>query len=112
MALQFGTSVANTVRQAPVFCPTGSWSQLVGVSGASAPLKGRQWIRLAPRGRDTIALALKYVVKNVNGSFTTPTTSAHDATVIPTTAIHIEPIGDQVAVFGRAVQKGGSSGGI
>lgn len=112
MSMSFGNIVARNVRQAKVFCPTGSWVQLVGVAGASAPLTGRAWIRIAPRGRDTIALALKYVLVDSTGAYTTPTSTAHDATVIASTSIHVEPIGDSVAVFGRAVQRGGSSGGI
>lgn len=109
MANFHGNPVANTVRQNAVFCPTGSWAALIS---GSAILTARQWIRLAPRGRDTIGLALKYVAKNADGTFTTPTSTAHDATIFPTTSIIEEPISDNVQVFGRGVQRGGASGGI
>lgn len=109
MAISHGNPVASTVVQGAVFCPTGSW---VALTGGSSILLGRQWIRLQPRGRDTIGLALKYVQKNLDGTFTAPTSTAHDATIISTTSIHIEPLSDAVQVFGRAVQRGGSSGGI
>lgn len=109
MSMTHGNPVAKTVRQGAVFCPTGSWVALV--SGSSI-LENRQWVRIAPRGRDTIGLALKYVAKNADGTFTTPTSTAHDATIVPTTSISTEPISDSVQVFGRAVQRGGSSGGI
>lgn len=109
MAGIYGNPVASTVVQGAKFCPTGTWAAL---TGGSSILSGRQWIRLQARGRDTIGLALKYVQKNADGTFTTPTTNAHDATIISTTSIHIEPLSDAVQLFGRAVQRGGSSGGI
>jgi len=109
MAISHGSFVARTVSQGSRFCPTGSWAQL---SIGSAPLTGRNHIRIAPRGRDTIRLALKYVAIGADGTYTTPTTNAADATVLSSEGIYVEPIGDNIAVFGRAVQNGGSSGGL
>src|SRR3990167_10731585 len=109
MTLRDGNPVASTVRQLDVFVPTGSWVALIA---GSTTLEDRQWIRLAPRGRDTIGLALKYASRNANGTFTAPTGAAYDATIIPTTSIHIEPLSSAVQLYGRAAQRGGSSGGV
>lgn len=114
MAISHGSFVARTVSQVSRFCPVGSWVQLC--ADGVAPLTGRNHIRIAPRGRDTIRLALKYVARAVSSdgtvSYTTPTSTASDATVVSSEGIYVEPIGDNVAVFGRAVQNGGSSGGL
>lgn len=110
MAISHGSFVARTVSQASRFCPVGSWVQL-SASG-TAPLAGRNHIRIAPRGRDTIRLALKYVAIGADGTYTTPTATASDATVLSSEGIYVEPVGDNIAVFGRAVQNGGSSGGL
>lgn len=109
MAGYFGNPVSRHVSTAAVFCPTGSWVQLAAESN---PKANRQWVKIQPKGRDTIRLAIRYVNKNADGTFTTPTSAAHTDFIYPSTHIIEEPIGDDVAIFGRAVQNGGSSGGL
>lgn len=109
MAGFFGNPISRHVSTGAVFCPTGSWTAL---RAGTSNKENRQWIKVQPRGRDTIGLAIRYVNKNANGTFTTPTDSAHPDFIIPTTSILSEPIGDDVTLFGRAVQRGGSSGGV
>ena len=72
----------------------------------------RQWIKIQPRGTDNIRMAIKYANRNADGTFTTPTDTAHDAIVYPSTIILEEPISDDVRIYARAVQNGGSRGGF
>lgn len=109
MAGFFGNPVARHVSTAAVFCPTGSW---VALRADSANKPNRQWIKIQPKGRDTIGLAIRYVNKNSDGTFTTPTSNAHPDFIYPSTVIIEEPISEDVTVFGRAAQRGGSSGGL
>ena len=57
-------------------------------------------------------MAIKYANRNIDGTFTAPTTTAHDAIIYPTTSIIEEPIGDSVRIYARGVQNGGTSGGF
>jgi len=107
-----GNAVARTVRQSAVAVLTGSWAALHSGGSGGSELDQRQWIKIQPRGRDTIGIAINYVAKSADGTFTAPTTTAHDAIVYPTTSIIEEPIGDNIRLYGRAVQRGGSSGGF
>lgn len=112
MAGFYGNPIARYVRQGAVQCLTGSWVAVhTGGSGGSE-LAQRQWIEMQPRARDNIAMALRFVNKNADGTFTTPTSTAHDAIVYPGTSIISKPISDDVRVFARAVQRGGTSGGF
>lgn len=114
----FGNPVARNVRQGIARVNVSTWSPIhsglnAGAGGADiGELPNRQWIKIQPRGSNTIRIALKYANRNLDGTFTTPTSSAHDAIVYPTTSIIEEPISDDVRVFARAVQNGGSSGGF
>ena len=109
MAGFYGNPTARSVTTGAVFCPTGSWAALrAGSSNAS----NRQWIKIQGKGRDTIRLALRYVNINSDGTFTTPTSSAHPDFIYPSNVVLEEPISADVTVFGRAVQNGGSSGGL
>jgi len=109
MAGFYGNPVARHVSTGTVFCPTGSWK---AICAGTTNKKGRQWIKIQPKGRNTIRLAIRYVNKNVDGTFTAPTTAAHIDFIYPSTSIISEPISDDVMVYGRAVQNGGSSGGL
>ena len=113
MAGFFGNPVARTVRQGICKINVSTWSPIhSGLTQGLSELEGRQWIKFQGRGQDNIRLAIKYVSRNADGTFTTPTSTAHDAIVYPSMAVLEEPIGDNVRVFGRAVQNGGSSGGF
>lgn len=54
-------------------------------------------------------MALQYVSKNLDGTFTTPTASSliKVSTVYPGNTTVVEPIGDAIQVFGRLVKKKG-----
>ena len=107
-------SVARTVLQGDVALPSGSWVPLTasGTSGVTAnttPLKGRRHIRYQVKAAPGGALALQYVAKNQDGTFTTPTTSGliRISTVYPGNSIVVEPIGDAIQIFGRLSKKKG-----
>jgi len=113
MAGFFGNPVARNVRQGICRINVSTWSPIhSGLTQGLPELPGRQWIKFQGRGSDTIRLAIKYVNVNADGTFTTPTTTAHDAIVYPSMVVIEEPISDSVRVYGRAVQNGGSSGGF
>ena len=58
-------------------------------------------------------MAIKYANRNADGTFTVPTDTAHDAIVYATAGSVIEePISDDVRIYARGVQNGGSSGGF
>lgn len=104
-----GNAVARSVTQGQIFIQTGSW---VAARAGDTNYAGRQWIKIQPQARDTIRVAIRYVNRNEDGTFTTPTTAAHGDFKIPATATIVEPISDDVTIFLRAVQSGGSSGGV
>lgn len=112
MAMSHGTPLARNVRMGAVACLTGSWAAVHTGGSGGTELPGRQWIKFQARGRDTIRLAVAYVNKNADGTFTTPTYTAHHAVVYPSMVVLEEPISEDVRVFVRAVQNGGSSGGM
>lgn len=109
MAGFYGNAVARSVVSGSVFALNGAWTAArAGTSNA----ENRQWIKIQPQARDTIRLAIRYVNKNADGTFTTPTSAAHGDFKIPATGTLVEPISSDVTIFIRAVQSGGSSGGI
>jgi len=100
----YGNSIAHAATAGVQQVNNSTWVQL---SVGSSPQSGRIWLQLQVKG--PMALALQFVNKNADGTFTTPTDSAGDHTVIPANSIHILPIGDSVAVFGLGVRKAGST---
>lgn len=112
MAGSFNDNVARTVRQGDVAVVATAWVPLTsggtgGITTNTTPLNGRRHIRYNIKANPGGALALEYVAKNADGTFTTPTTSVKLATVFPGNTTVIEPIGDAVQVFGRLVKKKG-----
>jgi len=108
-----GNAVARHVRQGIARVDNTNWSPIhSGLAQGLNELPNRQWIKFQARGRDTIRMAIKYANRNLDGTFTVPTSSAHDAIIYPTTSIIEEPISDDVRIFARGVQNGGSSGGF
>ena len=108
-----GNAVARNVRQGICKVNVSTWSPLhSGLVQGLNELPNRQWIKIQPRGSNTIRIAIKYANRNEDGTFTVPTSTAHDAIVYPTTSIIEEPISDSVRIFARAVQNGGSAGGF
>ena len=110
MANFFGSPVARSVTTTSVYCLTGSWVQL---NASGGPLTGRQWVKIQAKGiGNTMRLAIQYVNRNANGTFTAPTDTAHGHFIYPSVAMFEEPISDDVAIYGRAVANGGSAGGV
>lgn len=110
MATHWNNPVVRHVSTGTVFAKTGSWS--LACANGSTNKANRQWVTIQGRGRDTIRIAVKYVNKNSDGTFTAPTTAAHDALIYPSNTIISEPISADVGVYVRAVQSGGTSGGV
>lgn len=102
----YGNNVAKYHTSALVKVNEAGWAHL---GAASTPLAGRNWIKFQLRSPG--ALAITYVNRNADGTFTAPTDSAHRSFITPTAVINIEPIGDTVAVYGRFVSKISTAGG-
>ena len=102
----YGNQVAKHVVQGTCKVNEASWSP---IQVGSSPLEGRQWLEFQVRG--TPALAIAYATKNLDGSYTTPTFSGHFGIVIPANSIKVIPVADNVTVYGRSVNKVGSTAG-
>jgi len=114
MAGAYNDNVARIVTQGDVAIIATDWTPLTssGVSGVTtntSPLQGRRHIRYAVKANAGGALALQYVAKNLDGTFTKPTATnlIKVSTVYPGNSVTIEPIGDSIQVFGRLVKKKG-----
>ena len=108
-----GNPVARFVRQGIARINVSTWSPLhSGLVQGLNELPNRQWVKIQFRGGDTSRVAIKYANRNADGTFTVPTSTAHDAIVYPSNAIIEEPISDDVRIFGRVVVNGGSIGGL
>ena len=106
MAGFLGNAVARYVVQGKVKAFTATWNAArVGTTN----LAGRQWIDIQVRG--STALALAYANRNIDGTFTTPTNSAHNCKIIPRNTIYSEPLSDDVTLYVRAVNKVASNAG-
>lgn len=101
----YGDFIAKYVTQGSTRVPATAWT-LLSANG-STNLAGRRHIRVFIRGNTGDALALEYVNKNADGTFTTPTTSVKLVTVRPGNSYWVEPLGDGVALYGRLVKKVG-----
>jgi len=103
MAGSFNDNVARVVRQGDVAIVATAWTPLVV---STSPLPGRRHIRYNIKSNPGGALALQYVAKNLDGTFTNPTTAAVQlSTIYPGNTTVVEPIGDAIQVFGRLVKK-------
>jgi hypothetical protein len=116
MAINYGSEVAQYVDSTKVTCTTGGWTALqVG----SQPLKGRRHlhfqIKAAPGGAVALAFANADITNNARGvsskTFTAPTVAVKGSITYPGNAIVWLPVGENVAVYGRLVQKKGFSDG-
>lgn len=111
MAQSYGDPVARKVQQGDVAVTASAWVPLTasgvgGVTTGTLPLEARRQIRYAVKANAGGALALQYVPRNLDGTYTTPTTaSVKLSTVYPGNSIIVEPIGDAIQVFGRLVKK-------
>jgi hypothetical protein len=107
MAGLYGDFVAKTVAQGDCAAVATEWKPLTGTGNSGTPLKGRRHIRYNIKAAPGGALALQYVAKNADGTFTTPTSSVKYSTIYPGNSTIAEPIGDALQVFGRLVKKKG-----
>jgi len=106
MAMFYGNNVTNYAVQGRINVLNSAWKALqVG----SSPHSGRFAIRLSSKGLPVQALALTYVNRNADGTFTAPTTAAKDCTIYPGGRTWIEPLSDKVTLYGKLINKGGSS---
>lgn len=115
MANQYGTFVAKRAVQQRLNVGTAEW---IPLSVGSEPMLGRDHIRVQVKSPAGLALALEYAnavittnptTRQQQKSFTAPTTGASGTTVIPGNNTFVEPLGENVAVYGRLVQKKGET---
>ena len=103
----YGNQVARHVVNGIAKVGPGGWARLVATG--TTPLEGRQWVKVYAKGR--MALAIQYTMRNADGTYTEPAGSAHPALMYPANTMIEEPIADNVMLWGRAVNKAGSSDG-
>lgn len=107
MAGSFGDPVGRVVNQGDCSIVATAWRPLTAQGITGLPQEARRQIRYNIKSNPGGALALEYVKKNLDGTFTTPTTSVKVATTYPGNTTVVEPIGDSIQVFGRLVKKKG-----
>ena len=115
MAGLYGDFVAKTVTQGDVNIVATAWTPLIsgtsqlynGTTVTNQPLQSRRHVRYQLKSNPGGAMAVVYVQKNLDGTFTTPTTSVKLATVFPGNTTVVEPLGDAVQAYGKLVKKKG-----
>ena len=110
----YGDAVARTVLQGDVAVVATAWVPLTasgtaGVTTNTTPLQQRRHVRYQLKSNPGGAMAVVYVQKNLDGTFTTPgsSTSVKTATVFAGNTTVVEPMGDAIQVFGKLVKKKG-----
>jgi hypothetical protein len=104
--INYGNSVAKYVIQGKVNIGTGAWTPLqVG----STPQKSRNMLRISSRANTGLTCALAYANIDIDGNFTTPTTTVAETTIVPGGRTWTEPVGDKVQVYGRLLLKAGAT---
>lgn len=103
----YGDFTAKSVRQGSVACTTSSWVPLV--SSGSTPYSGRRQIRFQLKSNPGGSIALQYVSRNADGTFTTPTatSSVKLSTIFAGNTTIVEPVADTVNVYAKLVKKVG-----
>ena len=102
--------VAKTVKQGDVTLVTTAWKPLVSSfdsANPTMPMPTRRHVRIQLKSNPGGAMAIAYVQKNLDGTFTTPTLSVKLATVMPGNTTWVEPLGEVIQAYGRLVQKKG-----
>lgn len=108
MAGTYTEATARVVKQGDIAVVATAWVPLTATGVTGLPMQARRQIRYNIKANPGGALALQYVSKNLDGTFTTPTTaSVKTSTVYPGNTTVVEPIGDSIQVFGRLVKKKG-----
>lgn len=113
MSGHFGDATANSAIQGDVAVTASSWVPLIADAASGLPYPSRRHVRYQLKSNVGGAMALQYVFKNADGSFTNPGSSASvkTSTVIPGNSTWIEPIGESCMVYGKLVKKAGFSDG-
>jgi hypothetical protein len=111
MAGLYGDFVAKTVQQGRVVVVATAFTKLVSNSDGATPLHGRRHVRIQMKSNPGAAIALAYVLVNADGTFTAPTTSVKLLTVMPGNTTWIEPVADNVMIYGKLVKKKGVTSG-
>jgi len=99
-----GASTAGSASSGRTWCSTADWR---AIQAGSSPLTGRKWVEFQVKG--ATALAIQYVNKNTDGTFTTPTDNVNRHIIVPANSVLVKAVGDGVTIYGRAVAKAGSS---
>lgn len=110
MSGHFGDAVAKSIIQDQVAVTVSSWVPLIAGS-AGVPYENRRQIRYQLKSNAGGTMALCYVSKNADGTFTNPGTavSPKTCTIMAGNTTWVEPIGDTVMVYGKLVKKAGFS---
>ena len=99
-----GHTTAGSASSGRVWCSVEDWRALqVG----NSPYTGRKWLKLQVKG--ATSLAVKYINKDSEGNFTTPTGNVNRDIIYPANSIVVEAVGDGITVYGRAVAKAGAT---
>lgn len=107
MAGLFGDFVAKSAVQGRVAVVTTAWVPLVAEGTTIYPT--RRHVRLQLKSNPGGAMAITYVSRNQDGTFTTPTTSTSvkTCTVMPGNTTWVEPVADTCMIYGKLVKKAG-----
>jgi hypothetical protein len=111
MAGQYSEAVAKSAVQGRVAIVATEWKPLVANSDGATIYPARRHIRLQLKSNPGGAMAIEYVSRNADGTFTAPTTSVKLCTTMPGNTTWIEPLADTCMLFGRLVKKKGFTSG-
>jgi len=106
MGMNNGNIIAKHVVQGVISVGADAW---VPLQVGSAPQQNRFQVRIFPRSNMGMGIVLAYAIKDIDGVFTTPTTYVGNATLVSGGRIWMEPLADNVQLYGRLLQKGGET---
>lgn len=114
MTNHYGETPAREVNQTVVQVDTSQW---IALQVGSAPQNNRRHVEVFPKSVVGGALGLAYangVVTNNNRgvsstAFTTPTDIVGNVALIPGGTLHAIPLGDNVTLYGRLINKAGAT---
>lgn len=102
----YGNPTAKFSKAGTTWVANNDWRPL---HTGSAPLSGRQWIYLQVKSRT--AVGIQFVNVASDGTFSAPAAAqgVNNHVILPANSIHVFPVGDGVAIYGRSATKVGSS---
>ena len=112
--MNYGNVVAGSMEEGIAKVGPGDWTRLNARSSNQdttdrGNLANRKWIEL--QFRSIGALAISYTNKNNDGTFSKPNHNAHIGTIYPANSIIEKPIGENIMMWGRLVNKANASVG-